>query len=93
LLQAIEEAGSTDPEAVIAALEGMDYAGALGNIWFEYGSGNPVPDDQPAWMWHQWPTPTVMILQYTEVGQTVDEATVVYPPERATGDLYTAPPG
>lgn len=92
LLSAIEEAGSTEPQPIIEALEGMEYTGALGDIWFEYGSDNPVPEDEPAWMWHQWPTPTVMILQYTEVGQSVDEATVVYPPERATGDLYTAPP-
>jgi hypothetical protein len=32
-----------------------------------------------------------MILQYTEVGQSAQEAAVVYPPERATGDLYTSP--
>lgn len=92
LLAAIDEAGSTEPQPIIDALEGMEYTGALGDIWFEYGSDNPVPEDEPAWMWHQWPTPTVMIIQYTEVGQSVDEAAVVYPPERATGDLYTAPP-
>ncbi|HSM57976.1 MAG TPA: ABC transporter substrate-binding protein [Candidatus Sulfomarinibacteraceae bacterium] len=92
LLAAIEEAGSTEPEAIIAALEQIEYEGALGDIWFEYGNHNPLPDDQPAWMWHQWPTPTVMILQYTEVGQSADEAAVVFPMERATGDLYTAPP-
>jgi ABC-type branched-subunit amino acid transport system substrate-binding protein len=93
LLQAIEDAGSTEPAAIVQALENMEYTGALGNIWFEYGNDNPVPDDMPDWMWHQWPTPTVMILQYTDVDQSVDEATVVYPPERATGDLYTPPPG
>lgn len=93
LLQAIEDAGSTEPAAIIQALENMEYTGALGDIWFEYGNANPVPDDMPDWMWHQWPTPTVMILQYTETGQSVDEAAVVYPPERATGDLYTAPSG
>jgi branched-chain amino acid transport system substrate-binding protein len=92
MLSAIEDAGSTEPDAIISALEDMQYTGALGDIWFEYGSNNPVPDSEPAWMWHQWPTPTVMIIQYTEVGQSVDEATVVYPAERATGELYTAPP-
>lgn len=91
LLAAIEQAGSTDAEAIIAALEEMEYTGALGDIWFEYGDNNPVPDDQPAWMWHQWPTPTVMIIQYTEVGQSVDDAAVVFPEARATGDLYTSP--
>lgn len=91
LLNAIEQAGSTEPEAIIAALEEIEYTGALGDIWFEYGSNNPLPDDQPAWMWHQWPTPTVMIIQYTEANQSVDDAAVVFPVERATGDLYASP--
>lgn len=92
LLAAIEDAGSAEPAAIIDALENIQYTGALGDIWFEYGNHNPLPDSEPAWMWHQWPTPTVMIIQYTEVGQSVDEATVVFPAERATGDLYMAPP-
>ena len=91
LVTAIDEAGSTEPGAIIDALENITYSGVLGDIWFEYGNHNPLPDDQPAWMWHQFPTPTVMILQYTEVGQSAQEATVVYPTARATGDLYTSP--
>lgn len=92
LMQAIENAGSTDPQAIIDALENIKYTGVLGEIWFEYTSDNPVPDDVPNWMWHQWPTPNVFMLQYTEVGQSLEESTVVYPRERATGPLYTAPP-
>lgn len=91
LLKAIENAGSTEPEAIIAALEEIEYTGVLGDIWFEYGSDNPVPDDKPAWMWHQWLTPNVFIIQYTEVGQGVDEGVVVFPTERANGPLYTSP--
>jgi ABC-type branched-subunit amino acid transport system substrate-binding protein len=91
LLTAIEEAGSTDSEAIIEALENIKLTGVLGELWFEYGSHNPVPSDKPAWMWHQWLTPNVFILQYTEVGQSVDEAVVVFPVERATGPLYTSP--
>lgn len=91
MLAAIEQAGSTEPAAIIQALEEMEYTGALGDIYFEYGNNNPLPDDEPAWMWHQWPTPTVMIIQYTEEGQSVDEAAVVFPIERATGDLYMQP--
>jgi len=92
LVKSIEDAGSTDPAAMITALENMRYPGVLGEIWFEYTAANPVPDDKPAWMWHQWLTPNVFILQYTAPNQTVDEATVVYPVERATGPVYTAPP-
>jgi branched-chain amino acid transport system substrate-binding protein len=91
LLNAIESAGSTDPQAIIDALEKVEYQGVLGDIWFPYGADNPVPEDQPDWMWHQWPTPTVVIRQYTEVDQSVEEATVTFPPERATGPLYTSP--
>jgi ABC-type branched-subunit amino acid transport system substrate-binding protein len=91
LLMAIEEAGSTEPEAIIAALESIEHQGVLGDLWFEYGSDNPVPDDVPDWMWHQYPTPSVYILQYTEAGQSVEDAAVVFPVERATGDLYTSP--
>jgi len=91
LLKAMEQAGSTDAQAVIDALEDIEHTGVLGKIWFEYDSKNPVPADQPAWMWHQWLTPNVFILQYTEAGQSVDEAAVTYPAERATGSLYTSP--
>ncbi|MFO7742903.1 MAG: ABC transporter substrate-binding protein [Anaerolineae bacterium] len=91
LLQAIEDAGSTEPGAVIEALENIRMTGTLGEIWFEYTSDNPVPEDEPDWMWHQWLTPSVYIIQYTEVGQTLEEANVVFPMERATGPLYTSP--
>jgi ABC-type branched-subunit amino acid transport system substrate-binding protein len=91
LLNAMEQAGTTDAEAVIDALEDIEHTGVLGKIWFEYDSKNPVPADQPDWMWHQWPTPNVFILQYTEADQSVDEAAVVFPVERATGPLYTSP--
>jgi branched-chain amino acid transport system substrate-binding protein len=91
LLAAIEQGGSTDPATIIQTLEEIEYTGALGDIYFEYGNHNPLPDDEPAWMWHQWPTPTVMIIQYTEEGQSVDEAAVVFPMERATGELYVQP--
>jgi len=91
LLTAIEEAGTTESEAVIEAIENTQMTGTLGDIWFEYTSDNPVPEDEPAWLWHQYPTPSVYILQYLEVDQSVDDAVVVYPTERATGPLYTSP--
>lgn len=91
LLAAIDSAGSTEPDAIISALEEIQHPGALGDIWFEYTSQNPVPADEPAWMWHQWPTPNVFILQYTQPNQTVGEANVVFPLERANGPVYTSP--
>lgn len=91
VVAAIKETGSTDPEAIIEALENIKVTGVLGEIWFEYTSQNPVPDNVPDWMWHQWPRPNVLILQYVEVGQSVDEANIVFPVELATGPLYTSP--
>ena len=91
LLNAIEQAGSTDSQAIIDALEGIEYTGVMGDFWFEYTAGNPVPSDQPAWMWHQWPTPNTYIIQYTEVNQAAGDAPVVFPRERANGPVYTSP--
>jgi branched-chain amino acid transport system substrate-binding protein len=91
LADAITKAGSTDPKAIIAALEDIKYTGTLGDFWFEYTSKNPVPADVPPWMWHQWPTPNMFMLQYTDTGQTVKDAAVVWPQERATGPIYTSP--
>jgi branched-chain amino acid transport system substrate-binding protein len=91
LMEGIRQAGSTEAGAIIEALENMRYTGAMGDYWFEYTSTNPVPDGEPEWMWHQWPTPNTYILQYTEVDQPVGEANVVFPVDRATGPLYTSP--
>jgi ABC-type branched-subunit amino acid transport system substrate-binding protein len=92
-MNAIKNAGSTDPKAIIDALENTDYTGVMGNFSFKYTSKNPLPSDGsvPAWMWHQWPTPNTYIIQYTESNQSAGDAPVVFPRERATGDLYTSP--
>jgi len=91
LLNAIEQAGSTESQAIIDALENIEYTGVMGDFWFEYTSDNPVPDDQPDWMWHQWPTPNTYIIQYTEANQAAGDAPVVFPRERANGPIYTSP--
>ncbi|MBL7062727.1 MAG: ABC transporter substrate-binding protein [Anaerolineae bacterium] len=78
---AIERAGTTDPEAVIAALEETDIDLAQGHYYFEYTSSNPIPADGsvPAYMWHQWPDPAVLLLQYFETGQDWKDAAVIWP--------------
>ena len=92
LLKGIEAAGTTESKAVINAIEDIKYQGVLGELSFPYGSKNPVPADQPKWMWHQWPMPNVYMMQYTEVNQAAEDAPIVWPRERATGELYTRPP-
>jgi branched-chain amino acid transport system substrate-binding protein len=90
---AIERAGSTDPDAIIAAIEATDMTLAQGHYYFPYGTQNPVPDDQPAWMWHQWPDAAVVIQQYFEQGQDPDDAAVVFPEAFQTHGTYLIPYG
>ncbi len=86
MAQAINEAGSTDPQAIISALENISYDGVLGTITFPYGTHNPIPEDVEAKWWHQFPEPAITIVQYTEPGQDAAEAATVFPPAYKTAD-------
>ncbi|MEM7344574.1 MAG: ABC transporter substrate-binding protein [Chloroflexota bacterium] len=85
--QAINEAGSTESADIIAALEAIEYNGALGRVYFEYGINNPVPEGVPASAWHQFPEPAVTIVQFQETGESAADLTVVYPPTYKTGEM------
>ena len=93
MAQAIERAGTLDPDAIIAEIEATDTILAQGHYYFEYGTHNPVPDDVPEWMWHQWPEPAVLFLQYFEQGQSSDDAAVVYPETYQTHGTFLIPYG
>lgn len=85
---AIEEAGSTDPEAIIATLEGITFEGTLGTITFPYGINNlPADNGQDDKWWHQFPDPAITIVQYQEEGQDSTDAAVVFPEIYQTGEL------
>ncbi|MGA8116109.1 MAG: ABC transporter substrate-binding protein [Actinocatenispora sp.] len=77
--QALERAGVDEREALLTALESGEYDTWRGPVSFGRGDGH----------WHHSP-PEMFLMQYTEVGQTLDQATVVYPPDMATGK-YVAP--
>ena len=81
MADAFERAGGTsDPDAVVAALEATDIDLSQGHYYFTYGSHNPdLPESVPAYMWHQWPVPVVTVMQYFEEGQSGLDAAVVYP--------------
>lgn len=81
MCEGIKKAGSTDPDAIVEALEGIEWTGMRGKYYFPYGSKNPVPEDEPAYMWHQWPDVSEYLFQYTEVGQDPDDGTVIWPPK------------
>ena len=70
LAQAINEAKSTDGDAIVAALENISHDGTLGKIYFPYGTKkDPSEDGKGDEWWHQWPDPAMTMIQYQEEGQ------------------------
>lgn len=90
MAQAVNEAGSTDGDAVISALENISYNGALGTITFTYGTHNPIPDGVAAKWWHQFPDPAITLVQYQEAGQDSADVPVVFPDSYKTADAVIA---
>lgn len=88
LAQAIGEAGSTDGDAIVAALETIEHDGTLGKIYFPYGtSKDPSADGKGDEWWHQWPDPAITVIQYMEEGQTSTDAAIVSPEAYKTDDM------
>lgn len=87
LAAAIEQAESTDGQAIIAALESIEYDGALGKVSFPYGQNNDTTaagaEDK---FWHQFLDPALMIFQYQEEGQKSGDAPIVFPEAYKTGE-------
>lgn len=87
LAQAINEAGSTDGDAIVAALENIEYDGVLGKIYFPYGTQkDPASDDKGDEWWHQWPDVALTVIQYQTEGENSGEATIVWPDAYKTGE-------
>lgn len=82
MAKAINAAGSTDADAIIAALEAIEYDGALGHITFPYGINNPPPADLGDKWWHQFPDFAAVFMQYQEPNQ--QSAVVVFPENMRT---------
>lgn len=72
LVEAIKQAGSTSPDAIVAALEQIRYDGVLGTIYFS-------TEREPAYMYHQWPGAKAVLIQYTEEGQNPNDALLLWP--------------
>jgi len=88
LADAISRAGTVEPTAVVEALESTDITLTQGRYYFEYVSDNPLPEDGsvPEYLWHQWPDPAVIVIQFTEEGQDPADAPVVWPPAYQTDE-------
>ncbi len=80
LAQAINEAGSTNGDAIVSALENISYDGVLGRIYFPYGSKkDPSADGKGDEWWHQWPDVAITMVQYQKEGEPSNTMTIVYP--------------
>ena len=87
IVQAINEAGSTDGDAIVAALENISHDGTLGRIYFPYGTQkDPSVDGKGDEWWHQWPDPALTVIQYQEEGQNSVDSPIVWPDAYKTGD-------
>lgn len=89
LAQAMQEAESTDGDAIVAALESIEHEGTLGKIYFPYGTQkDPSDDNRGDEWWHQWPDPALTMIQYMEEGQTSTNAAIVYPDAYKTAEPF-----
>ena len=87
LAQAMNEAGSTDGDAIVMALENIQHEGTLGLIYFDYGlKRDPSEDGKGDEWWHQWPDPAITMIQYHVEGQSSTEAAIVFPEAYKTAD-------
>jgi branched-chain amino acid transport system substrate-binding protein len=87
IAQAINEAGSTDGDAIVTALEGIEHNGTLGKIYFPYGSKkDPSVDGHGDEWWHQWPDVALTVIQYQAEGQNSGDSPIVWPDAYKTGE-------
>jgi len=86
LFDAIQRAGSTDPKAIIHALETTNYVGVRGQ--YSFGTSH-----DPAWHYHQFLKAPLTLIQYTEVNQGQADAPIVWPRKFATVPYLYKKPG
>jgi hypothetical protein len=85
LADAAQRAGSVAPQDLLPALEATDIKLAAGYYYFSYNSNRPPSGPlEPAYMWHQWPEPPLLYLQYREAQQDPATIDVIWPPRYHT---------
>lgn len=88
IASALQQAESLEAEAIIDTLESIDIVLASGRYHFPYGSKNsPSQADVPAYMWHQWPDPHILFLQFDDIDQDAAEMSVLWPEVYRTIDF------
>ncbi|TMA21608.1 MAG: ABC transporter substrate-binding protein [Deltaproteobacteria bacterium] len=71
VVEAIKNAKSTKPDAIIKALESMQFSGVRGSFKFS---------EEPGVSYHQWVDIPYVTYQFTEVGEPVSKTTLVQGP-------------
>jgi branched-chain amino acid transport system substrate-binding protein len=81
LADSITRAQSLQPEKLVAALDTTDLELAAGRYRFPVNSAHP-PDGAttPDYLWHQWPDPPLLYLQYGAAQQPPATMDVIWPP-------------
>lgn len=87
LAAAATQATTTQSDALLTALEMIDVTLASGHYAFPFGQTNPPDGDaEPAFWWHQWLDPQLLMLQYQTAQQDASTLDVVWPPVYRTTD-------
>ncbi len=81
LADAAQRSGSFAPKDLLSTLETTDITLASGYYHFPFNSQRP-PDGQlePAYLWHQWPDPPLLYMQYREPQQDPATIDIIWPP-------------
>jgi branched-chain amino acid transport system substrate-binding protein len=81
LADAAQRSGSMVPKDLLNALETTDVTLASGYYHFPFNSQRP-PNGQlePAYLWHQWPDPPLLYMQYREPLQDPATIDIIWPP-------------
>lgn len=93
LADAVQRAPSMQPGDLVSALEGADVTLASGYYQFPFNSQRPPNGDlEPPYLWHQWPDPALLYLQYREAQQDPATIDVIWPPIYRTTDVPVLKP-
>jgi branched-chain amino acid transport system substrate-binding protein len=80
VVEAVKGSGSTDADAIVNALEKIEWTGIRGVLNFSVKR-------EPAYMYHQWPGAPAFVIQYTKMNQNYRDATLLWPKAYANGKL------
>lgn len=90
---AAERAATISPPDLVAALETADITLAAGYYHFPFNSSNPpAREGKPDYLWHQWPDPPLLYMQYREPQQDPATLDILWPPLYRTVDMAVLQP-